>query len=77
MFKAAAADQTIAPADSEQINRALAELTIRIRQDLVGDQDVSAGVSANRIRNQVHDNVEAAMVDSNSLALSDANANDD
>ncbi len=63
VFFRAASDSSIAPGDSEQIHRALAELTIRIRQDLVGDQDELAGVSAAQIGSLVRDNAEAALAE--------------
>ena len=60
-FNEALADHKVSPADSERINRALAELSIQIRRDLVGQQDEARGVEETHIEALVRDNCEAAI----------------
>ncbi|HHL42367.1 MAG TPA: hypothetical protein ENJ42_02010, partial [Hellea balneolensis] len=43
-YQTAVADQAVSSSDSNAINRALAELTIRIRKDLIGEQDKASHI---------------------------------
>ncbi|HHI88926.1 MAG TPA: hypothetical protein ENK01_03140 [Hellea balneolensis] len=60
-YHEALADQKVSPTDNANINKALAELSIRIRADIVGDQDADCGKPASEIAQQVRDNMKASI----------------
>ncbi len=60
-YNKALADQSVSASDNDIINRSLAELSIQIRQDLIGDQDEFNGVVARDVAKQVRNNTEAAL----------------
>jgi len=60
-YNRATADNVISPADSEDLCRAMAELTIAIREDLIGEQDRQRGIPILNISAQIRENTEAAI----------------
>ncbi len=60
-YTEALSDSEVSPADSISINRALANLSIKIRHDLIGEQDATNGASLAKISKQVRENTEAAI----------------
>ena len=60
-YNLALADQKVSPTDNANINKALAELTIKIRSDLVGDHDETVGISKTSIARQVRKNMKTAV----------------
>ncbi len=61
IYNRALADHTFNPGDSAKISRALAELTIAIRRDLIGELDENTGQSQAFIKHQVLDNADEAI----------------
>ncbi len=60
-YNDALSDRIFNPGDSARISRALAELTIAIRRDLVGELDENTGQSQAFIKHQVLDNADEAI----------------
>lgn len=54
-------DEEISRREGELISHALAELTVKIREDLVGEVDRSSSLSIARINRQIMDNAQEAI----------------
>ncbi len=58
VFRRATDDRTIVPAEADDIMEAVAELTVRIRGDLVGAYDRARGVDRRRLSKRIESNTE-------------------